>query len=759
MESRKRLALGVVVVFGAAVAGCGVATDEAGPRARSEQPVATGQLRGPGCQIAENAAIAYLVVKTHDGIRLVRDADGGLELLGEFSPEARTQFESRLGQLNEALVEHGLDPAVAATPLFGTEASPSDAEHGEDEQGAGEQAAGGIDGSATVDLGTYLAIGAGKLERSEALGLCEALAANPLVELAYPQPIAEPAGGVDLAEDPLFSRFYRDYHAPSDQGGFGSVWGARGEGIRIADVEVGVIADHEDLPEVTFVLPFSGEASRDDHGTAVLGIIGAQDNGFGALGLAPNASLGFSSILAFDLEQGLEPSVARAVQAAAQWVGTNGIVVIELHVPAPIPVSRCDPSCNPGQCNYVAMEYFPAIFDVIQAATSAGVHVIQAAGNGEVDLDQALPDRRLRDSGAVLVGASLAPRLPDYPTAGQPMIPQRQPACFSNFGEAVDLFGWGEHIVTTGYGTDPYTHHPVHDLPYFQQPLPEQGYTDSFGGTSGATPLVVGVAAQVLGMAAARGETLLPHDLRSLLMKTGVRQSSGAPPDRPAEFRLIGVQPDAQAAWNAFELYVPTADFEFAVVVEGPAKTVTFTNLSTARSDLTEAAIVATEWDFGDGVSARNDDVMVHTFPAGGTYDVTLRIFTYNGYVRTIRRSIDVVDPAAQSLDVRALEVANTATFRVLDEEVGLDRRAAESIVAFRPFRTIGELTSVPFVKGGALRRLYQYVEDQVPEEALREHAIPEHQIPDDEPAMDASVPEAGPPADPFFPDAGAGGV
>jgi len=60
------------------------------------------------------------------------------------------------------------------------------------------------------------------------------------------------------------------------------------------------------------------------------------------------------------------------------------------------------------------------------------------------------------------------------------------------------------------------------------------------------------------------------------------------------------------------------------------------------------------------------------------------------------------------------IEVANTATLATLDDAValggvGLDRRAAEGIVAQRPFSTLADLDAVPYVGPVALELLYSY--------------------------------------------------
>lgn len=59
------------------------------------------------------------------------------------------------------------------------------------------------------------------------------------------------------------------------------------------------------------------------------------------------------------------------------------------------------------------------------------------------------------------------------------------------------------------------------------------------------------------------------------------------------------------------------------------------------------------------------------------------------------------------------LELANTASFDLLDDWVGLDRRAAEEVVAIRgtaPFTSLEDLRDVTFLGEGTVRRMYDYL-------------------------------------------------
>jgi subtilisin family serine protease len=208
--------------------------------------------------------------------------------------------------------------------------------------------------------------------------------------------------------------------------------------------------------------------------------------------------------------------MASAITHASLAAGRGGIVLVELQAPGPHSVAQC--TCNRSQCNYVPLEYWRANFDAIAQATANGVHVVQAAGNGSVDLDDPVYggafNRSVRDSGAILVGASGAST--------------RAPLCYTNHGSRVDVHAWGEKVVSTGYG----------DLSGSGE---NQAYTATFGGTSSAAPIVVGAVASLQGAANAAGQGPIdPRALRELLSATGTPQDSGT--------QRIGSQPDLRNA-------------------------------------------------------------------------------------------------------------------------------------------------------------------------------------------------------------------
>jgi hypothetical protein len=159
------------------------------------------------------------------------------------------------------------------------------------------------------------------------------------------------------------------------------------------------------------------------------------------------------------------------------------------------------------------VETDPANFDAIRIAVASGVIVVEAGGNGNNDLDawtDAMGRHRLnrasmdfQDSGAILVGAANA------------ALPHDR-ASFSNYGSRVDCYAWGDSIVSAGYG----------DL----AGAGNNSYTSTFGGTSGASPIITGSALLLQGMYSVLAGTLLsPQQMRVLLSNpaTGTAQGGG----------------------------------------------------------------------------------------------------------------------------------------------------------------------------------------------------------------------------------------
>jgi serine protease len=385
-----------------------------------------------------------------------------------------------------------------------------------------------------ADLNLYFQI---KVDPRAQLALIDQLNALDSVEIAYASPIPQDAA-VDLAPaSPLFTGD-QDYvnAAPIgiDARYARTVQGGAGLGVKVIDIESGWYVNHEDAPPI---FATSGTVSAGAHGTAVMGVISAVENGYGMTGAASDAKFGIASVI--NPPPGGGPasySVARAINTACASLTRGDIILIEQHYPGPDSGLGC--ACNCGQFEFVAMEYFTAEFDAIRAATSLGVNVVEAAGNGSMNLDSPIYggafNRAVRDSGAIVVGAGTS-------------FGGRAPECWTNYGSRVDVHGWGDSVATLGYG-DLAMVNGAGDANQF--------YTSTFGGTSSASPIVVSAVADLQGARIAHGLGIASTSaMRSLLVATGTPQTGanhiGPLPNLRAALDSLGIKPRTEFVWTA----------------------------------------------------------------------------------------------------------------------------------------------------------------------------------------------------------------
>lgn len=315
--------------------------------------------------------------------------------------------------------------------------------------------------------------------------------------------------------------------------------GGTGTGVRIIDVERAWGFAHEDLlmnpGGVVGGYP-PADLHMEKHGTAVIGILIADRNSFGVSGISPDANL--RAVSTFDTTG--DENTAWAIAQTTAFLAPGDIMLLEMH--------RLGPPDFETGTRYVPVEWWPDDFAAIQWATSQGVIVVEAAGNGSSNLDDPVYntpdpgfpaywknpfDRAIADSGAIVVGAG-AP-----PVGGWGR--DRSRLGFSDFGEMVDAQGWGRAVVTLGYGC-------------FQGgPDMRRWYTAEFGGTSGALPMVAGAIACVQGRLSTLGKPLLtPATARTLLRSTGSPQQNGIGGMPKTE--RIGNRPDLKAMFKALSI-------------------------------------------------------------------------------------------------------------------------------------------------------------------------------------------------------------
>ncbi|QQP96739.1 S8 family serine peptidase [Lysobacter enzymogenes] len=339
----------------------------------------------------------------------------------------------------------------------------------------------------------------------DAARVIDELNAMSIVETAYAAPLPVP-----LPASPNYeSNQY--YKLPAAQNGIDSeyartVAGGNGAGVRVLDIEYSWNTGHEDLSKLRLAGARVNNGTPTDpfndnnHGTAVMGQLVADNNGIGVTGLVDGASAYMTN--AMNTERGYDP--ANAILTAANFLRAGDVILIEQQ------------AAGPSACNgYVPVEWIASVHAAIVTATNKGIHVVQAGGNGNMNLDNTscfgspFPAGRA-DSGSIIVGAG-GPRSNTWCSDG---TAERAKQSFSTYGSRVNVQAWGRCVTTTGYGN-----------------LYNGGvnayYTKVFSGTSSASPIVASAVVALSGIAKQRGITLTPRQMRDLLRTTGTAQTGG----------------------------------------------------------------------------------------------------------------------------------------------------------------------------------------------------------------------------------------
>lgn len=425
----------------------------------------------------------------------------------------------------------------------------------------------------------------------------------PSVETAYLEGRPGPPPAVNAVDDPRSpSQGYLD---PAPDGVDAEFpWGAvdpggAGEAVGFVDCEQGWALNHEDLSAAGITLISGVNKAYFYHGTSVLGEVVAVDNTVGDVGIATHASTRVIS----EWRTAATYNTADAVLAAAATMAFGDVLLLE---------TQYWGGTNPPW----PTEVQDAVFDAIRLASALGVVVVEAAGNGGNDLDpytdagghqilnRASAD--FRDSGAIMVGAasSVAPHSRLY---------------FSNFGSRIDCYGWGENIdtlTTDGAGT-------ATNL-----------YTSSFGGTSGASPIITGAALIVQSvMEATAGFRMSPRQVRAILADPATGTASAT----PASDR-IGVMPNLQTIVQTVLGVAPDVYVRDYVGDTGDPHS----GAISASPDviLLPAAVASPQLAYGQGSGTENNAMLGFEAEKGHTNHIYVRVRNRGGTAANVTATV-----------------------------------------------------------------------------------------------------------------------
>jgi len=273
--------------------------------------------------------------------------------------------------------------------------------------------------------------------------------------------------------------------------------GITGQNINIKDIEYGYKPTHEMIinnnkisPEPNISInPILLDTSSEynswlDHGTSVTSILMSKKDNIGIEGTTHNAN----EFVAYFEWTAESYDRIEAVTRALNNSKAGDVVLYEMQ--------------TGGQNDeYVLAEYDNVIWDLTKADT--GIIVVAAAGNGSQNLDNNFykPYMARGNSGAIVVGAGSSNT-------------DHSILYFSTYGSRVDLQGWGNNVLSAGYG----------DWKKYNND-PNRTYT-LFSGTSSATPIVSSAIVLVQSYYFSKtGKYLTPLEMKNLLVETGTPQN------------------------------------------------------------------------------------------------------------------------------------------------------------------------------------------------------------------------------------------
>ncbi|MBB1248482.1 S8 family serine peptidase [Rhizobium sp. G21] len=255
-----------------------------------------------------------------------------------------------------------------------------------------------------------------------------------------------------------------------------AVWNAyTGAGVKVMVIDDGFDHDHEDLAANYDAAADRDYADLDDdaapalsldkHGTAVMGLIGAANNGVGVVGVAYGATM-IGARIGYDVtaDKWREQLVAALGDAVDQGVG-----VVNMSFGGAGDYDSYDGASN------VALIHAALEDAVVNGRGGLGIALVKSAGNDRVDKIDVNHNQSDNDTRQIIVAAvNRNGTVSEYSSYGAPIL-------VAAFGSGFD----GEVVTTDRSGAEGYDTDAGAD----------GDYTMTFNGTSAAAPMVSGVVA------------------------------------------------------------------------------------------------------------------------------------------------------------------------------------------------------------------------------------------------------------------------
>ena len=243
----------------------------------------------------------------------------------------------------------------------------------------------------------------------------------------------------------------------------------KGSGIKIGIIDSGVYSEHEDLiNNIKGGYNFADNSTDyyDDcgHGTMVAGIIVAEDNDYGIIGVAPEASLYILKNLKL-MDGDCRAFVSDSIEAV-EWAIENNIDIVSM--------------------SFGGTSYSTTFNNTLDMAYAAGILLIASAGNAgqECTYDDCVKYPAAYDS-VIAVGATKC---------------NDEYAYFSSRGPEVEFVAPGWYIHTTSN---------------------DGAYTTSFTGTSASAPFISGMCALLMSAHPELDNTEIRSMLQDIVVDLG----------------------------------------------------------------------------------------------------------------------------------------------------------------------------------------------------------------------------------------------